>query len=57
MELKIYHHVVRVVCDEQRITSPTYRWFEGFDWVGLQKQTVIPPIIPHVSRPRYSFCL
>jgi len=25
------------------------RWFEGFDWEGLQKRTMIPPIIPNVS--------
>lgn len=25
-----------------------HRWFEGFDWIGLQKQTMIPPIIPTV---------
>ncbi|CAI8054341.1 cGMP-dependent protein kinase 1 [Geodia barretti] len=25
-----------------------HRWFEGFDWIGLQKQKLIPPIIPTV---------
>jgi len=29
----------------------SHRWFEGFDWEGLQKRTMIPPIIPNVRGP------
>lgn len=25
-----------------------YRWFEGFDWEGLEKGTLTPPIVPEV---------
>ncbi len=25
------------------------RWFEGFNWDGLRKGTLTPPIIPNVS--------
>lgn len=25
------------------------RWFEGFNWEGLKKGTLTPPIIPNVS--------
>ena len=25
-----------------------FRWFEGFDWEGLVKRTMVPPIIPNV---------
>ena len=24
------------------------RWFQGFDWDGLQSQTMTPPILPKV---------
>lgn len=26
-----------------------FRWFEGFNWEGLKKGTLTPPIIPNVS--------
>jgi len=26
-----------------------YRWFRGFDWMGLRNKSIIPPIVPHVS--------
>ncbi|XP_064388330.1 cGMP-dependent protein kinase 1-like [Halichondria panicea] len=29
----------------------THRWFEGFDWEGLVKRTMVPPIIPNVRHP------
>ena len=25
-----------------------YRWFQGFDWEGLTKRNMVPPIIPNV---------
>ncbi|XP_031417361.1 cGMP-dependent protein kinase 1 isoform X2 [Clupea harengus] len=28
-----------------------HKWFEGFNWEGLRKMTLIPPIIPEVSSP------
>ncbi|GAB1608114.1 cGMP-dependent protein kinase 1-like isoform X2 [Argonauta hians] len=28
------------------------KWFQGFDWDGLKKQTLVPPIIPKVKCPR-----
>ncbi|XP_052832581.1 cGMP-dependent protein kinase, isozyme 1 [Octopus bimaculoides] len=28
------------------------KWFQGFDWDGLKKQNLIPPIIPKVKCPR-----
>lgn len=28
-----------------------HRWFEGFNWEGLRKGTLVPPIIPDVSIP------
>ncbi|EDM13122.1 protein kinase, cGMP-dependent, type 1 (mapped), isoform CRA_a [Rattus norvegicus] len=27
------------------------RWFEGFNWEGLRKGTLTPPIIPSVASP------
>lgn len=27
------------------------RWFSGFDWAGLQLQTVKPPIVPKIGSP------
>lgn len=30
---------------------PHFRWFEGFNWEGLRKGTLTPPIIPSVSFP------
>lgn len=35
----LFNHSVYTLC----------RWFEGFDWEGLQKRNMIPPIIPNVS--------
>lgn len=26
----------------------SHRWFEGFDWDGLMRRTMVPPIIPNV---------
>ena len=26
----------------------SFSWFEGFDWNGLIKRTLVPPIIPNV---------
>uniref|UniRef100_A0A672PCF8 Protein kinase domain-containing protein n=1 Tax=Sinocyclocheilus grahami TaxID=75366 RepID=A0A672PCF8_SINGR len=31
-------HLIKSLC----------RWFEGFDWEGLQKDTMTPPVIPNV---------
>lgn len=35
------------------VTSCPYlqhaRWFQGFDWEGLKKRTMVPPIVPNVS--------
>uniref|UniRef100_A0A3Q2XAN0 cGMP-dependent protein kinase n=1 Tax=Haplochromis burtoni TaxID=8153 RepID=A0A3Q2XAN0_HAPBU len=28
-----------------------HKWFEGFNWEGLKKGTLTPPIIPNVSAP------
>ncbi|XP_040928394.1 cGMP-dependent protein kinase 1 isoform X2 [Betta splendens] len=28
-----------------------HKWFEGFDWDGLCKRTIIPPVIPQVKYP------
>uniref|UniRef100_A0A671RKV4 cGMP-dependent protein kinase n=1 Tax=Sinocyclocheilus anshuiensis TaxID=1608454 RepID=A0A671RKV4_9TELE len=28
-----------------------HKWFEGFNWEGLRKGTLTPPIIPHVASP------
>ncbi|XP_043938901.1 cGMP-dependent protein kinase 1-like [Protopterus annectens] len=28
-----------------------HKWFEGFNWHGLRKGTLTPPIAPHVSGP------
>ncbi|XP_070544121.1 cGMP-dependent protein kinase 1-like isoform X3 [Ptychodera flava] len=28
-----------------------HKWFQGFDWEGLQKQTIQPPIQPKVKSP------
>ncbi|XP_077999493.1 cGMP-dependent protein kinase 1-like isoform X1 [Glandiceps talaboti] len=28
-----------------------HKWFEGFNWDGLRKKTVTPPIIPNVRSP------
>ncbi|KAL2078363.1 hypothetical protein ACEWY4_026048 [Coilia grayii] len=28
-----------------------HKWFEGFNWEGLRKMTLTPPIIPEVSSP------
>ncbi|XP_068160902.1 cGMP-dependent protein kinase 1-like [Antennarius striatus] len=28
-----------------------YKWFEGFNWEGLRKGTLAPPIVPQVSSP------
>ncbi|XP_033643815.1 cGMP-dependent protein kinase 1-like isoform X2 [Asterias rubens] len=25
-----------------------HKWFQGFDWEGLKKQTIIPPILPRI---------
>ena len=25
-----------------------FRWFQSFDWEGLQKQSMTPPIVPKV---------
>uniref|UniRef100_A0A8C5MTI4 Protein kinase cGMP-dependent 1 n=1 Tax=Leptobrachium leishanense TaxID=445787 RepID=A0A8C5MTI4_9ANUR len=30
---------------------PPQTWFEGFNWEGLRKGTLTPPIIPSVSSP------
>lgn len=27
-----------------------FRWFEGFNWEGLRKGTLTPPILPDVSQ-------
>lgn len=31
------------------------RWFEGFNWEGLRKGTLTPPIIPDVSQNMHQF--
>ena len=27
-----------------------FRWFQGFDWEGLRTQSMMPPIVPKVSK-------
>ena len=34
----------------------TCSWFEGFDWTGLEKRTLVPPIIPNVSKGTGHVC-
>lgn len=33
------------------------RWFEGFNWEGLKKGTLTPPIIPIVSAVASTHCM
>jgi len=28
-----------------------HRWFDGFDWEGLQNETLQAPIVPHIKNP------
>lgn len=34
-----------------------FRWFEGFNWEGLKKGTLTPPIIPIVSAVASAHCV
>lgn len=34
-----------------------FRWFEGFNWEGLRKGTLTPPILPDVSQPTFIYYL
>uniref|UniRef100_A0A8C6L431 cGMP-dependent protein kinase n=1 Tax=Nothobranchius furzeri TaxID=105023 RepID=A0A8C6L431_NOTFU len=40
-------NLIKKLCRETR--KPEERWFEGFNWEGLRKGTLTPPIIPEVS--------
>ena len=36
-----------------------HKWFDGFNWEGLENRSLTPPIIPKVIHPHYStlwFC-
>lgn len=40
---------LRVRPETYIVLDPNHRWFEGFNWEGLRKGTLTPPIIPEVS--------
>lgn len=39
---------VQVLCIQSDLFM--FRWFEGFNWEGLRKGTLTPPIMPDVSQ-------
>lgn len=50
-DIKTHRYVCPLCWGESNAASVSIlcRWFEGFNWDGLVKRTMVPPIIPNVS--------